>query len=603
MVKSRLITFLINIFFPIASFAAEFIASLDHNQINVGDSFTLQLKLSDASPEGYPDTSELKKDFTILGKQQLSNTTIINGNVSSSTSWQYRLAPKKEGKYTIPPIKIESSEGVLTSQPISLSVGKGSGPSTNPDKSITFSASVNKRTPYKNEPIIYTVRFTSQENLVNIQLGESLVDGAVIKTIRKPEVIERVDNGIPTKILEAKYIITPLKPGSVKIPGFLIQGQKVVQDKSPFYSVFGREEGFSSILKGFENLGIERLEPFTLISNEVVLDVKSPPQNLSVWLPAESLEISESLPENQSFKVGEAFTRSFTIVGESITANQLPNLKDQQGKGAHVKIYGDKPVTKESFKQDKLTSWREESYTLVPQQPGKLTLPEISVSWWNVKENKIAYATIAERTIEVMPGIHTPPFSSQITQSVKSQKPEDKIPVSPITQTSGGTSKNNNVLYVIIGGLTLLVALALLWIFKLKKEKSPRETTKDRREPILTDEISKRMASDANSKDLLKTNTPEELYHFLQAYGHGHWKAPQNASLEVLFATAKNQYADLSQEDIDFVVRNLQDALYAEKDVPLDEVKNRCLSLILSIKNREKKGSHKPKILPDLNPT
>jgi hypothetical protein len=603
MVKSRLITFLINIFFPIASFAAEFIASLDHNQINVGDSFTLQLKLSDASPEGYPDTSELKKDFTILGKQQLSNTTIINGNVSSSTSWQYRLAPKKEGKYTIPPIKIESSEGVLTSQPISLSVEKGSGPSTNPDKSITFSASVNKRTPYKNEPIIYTVRFTSQENLVNIQLGESPVDGAVIKTIRKPEVIERVDNGIPTKILEAKYIITPLKPGSVKIPGFLIQGQKVVQDKSPFDSVFGREEGFSSILKGFENLGIERLEPFTLISNEVVLDVKSPPQNLSVWLPAESLEISESLPENQSFKVGEAFTRSFTIVGEGITANQLPNLKDQQGKGAHVKIYGDKPVTKESFKQDKLTSWREESYTLVPQQPGKLTLPEISVSWWNVKENKIAYATIAERTIEVMPGIHTPPFSSQITQSVKSQKPEDKTPVSPITQTSGGTSKNNNVLYVIIGGLTLLVALALLWIFKLKKEKSPRETTKDRREPILTDEISKRMASDANSKDLLKTNTPEELYHFLQAYGHGHWKAPQNASLEVLFATAKNQYADLSQEDIDFVVRNLQDALYAEKDVPLDEVKNRCLSLILSIKNREKKGSHKPKILPDLNPT
>ncbi len=603
MVKSRLITFLINIFFPIASFAAEFIASLDHNQINVGDSFTLQLKLSDASPEGYPDTSELKKDFTILGKQQLSNTTIINGNVSSSTSWQYRLAPKKEGKYTISPIKIESSEGVLTSQPISLSVEKGSGPSTNPDKSITFSASVNKRTPYKNEPIIYTVRFTSQENLVNIQLGESPVDGAVIKTIRKPEVIERVDNGIPTKILEAKYIITPLKPGSVKIPGFLIQGQKVVQDKSPFDSMFGREEGFSSILKGFENLGIERLEPFTLISNEVVLDVKSPPQNLSVWLPAESLEISESLPENQSFKVGEAFTRSFTIVGEGITANQLPNLKDQQGKGAHVKIYGDKPVTEESFKQDKLTSWREESYTLVPQQPGKLTLPEISVSWWNVKENKIAYATIAERTIEVMPGIHTPPSSSQITQSVKSQKPEDKTPVSPITQTSGGTSKNNNVLYVIIGGLTLLVALALLWIFKLKKEKSPRETTKDRREPILTDEISKRMASDANSKDLLKTNTPEKLYHFLQAYGHGHWKAPQNASLEVLFATAKNQYADLSQEDIDFVVRNLQDALYAEKDVPLDEVKNRCLSLILSIKNREKKGSHKPKTLPDLNPT
>jgi len=603
MVKNRLITFLISIFLPITSFAAEFIASLDYNQINAGDSFTLQLKLFDASPKGYPDISEIKKDFTILGKQELSNTTIINGNVSSSMSWQYRLAPKKEGKYTIPPIKIESSKGVLTSQQISLSVEKGLGTSTNSDNNIIFSASISKKTPYKNEPIIYTVRLTSQTNLVNVQFGDFSVDGCVIKTIGKPKVIERMNNGIPTKILEAKYIITPLKPGSVKIPGFFIQGQKVVQDKSPFDSVFGREENLFAILKGFQTLGIERLEPFTLTSDEIVLDVKNPPQSFSSWLPAESLKISESLPENQSFKVGEPFTRNFTIVGEGLTANQLPSLKGHQGKGAHVKIYEDTPITEENFKKDKLTSWREESYTLVPQQAGKLTLPEISVVWWNTKENKSAYAIIPERTIEIAPGAYTPPSFSQTYQSVKSKKSEDKTLVPAHTQTTQEGSQSNNVLYGIIGGLTLLLALTLLWILKLKKGTSPRETTKDRREPILTDEISKRMVSDANSKDLLKTNTPEELYHFLQAYGHGHWKAPQNASLEVLFATAKSHYADLSQEDIDFVVRNLQDALYAEKDVSLEKVKKRCLSLILSMKNSDKKERHKPKKLADLNPT
>jgi hypothetical protein len=271
------------------------------------------------------------------------------------------------------------------------------------------------------------------------------------------------------------------------------------------------------------------------------LDVKNPPQNLSSLLPAESLKISESFPENQSFKVGEPFTRSFTIVGEGLTATQLPSLKDQQGKRNHVKIYGDKLTTEETLKEDKLTSWREESYTLIPQQPGKLTLPEISVPWWNTKENKIVYTTLPERVIEVAPADHTPSSSSQRLQSVKSPKPEDKIPAPSIIEHPQEINQTNNMLfYGIIGGLTLLVALSLLWIFKLNKEKYPCETTKDKREPVLTDEISKRMASGANSKDLLKTNTPEELYHFLQAYGHGHWKMPQNASLEVLFATAKN---------------------------------------------------------------
>ncbi|MBY0500836.1 MAG: BatD family protein [Alphaproteobacteria bacterium] len=603
MVRSLLIMFFISIFLPIASFAAEFIASVDQNQINVGNSFMLQLKLSGASSKGHPDISELQENFIVLGKQQLSNTTIINGNLSTSMSWQYRLTPKKEGIYKIPSIKIESSEGVLTSQPISVSVEKGSGPSNHEDKETTFSASVNKRTPYKNEPVIYTVRLTTQETLVNAQAGDFSLEGAMIKPIGKPKIYERVENGIPNNIIELKYIITPLKSGSVRIPGFLIQGQKVVQDKSPFDSVFGRGGDPFDILRRLQNLGTERLEPFSLTSNEVVLDVKAPPQNRSSWLPAESLKISESLPENQSFKVGEPFTRSFTIVGEGIAANQLPSLKDQQGKGAPVKIYGDKPTTEDSFKKNTLTSWREESYTLVPQQPGKLTLPEISVPWWNTKENKLAYATLPERTLEIAPGAQTPPASPPLPQSITPEKAEEKIQTPPPTETSQEASHVNHILYGIIGALIFLLSFTFLWIFKLKKGRSHREITMDKKEPTLTDKIAKRPASDLSNQELLNMKTPEEVYHFLQAYGQSHWGAPQNASLEILLGSAKNKFSYLSQEDIEFVIKNLHNALYGDKDIPLEEVKKRCLNLILAMKKKEKKGRVKTKNLPDLNPT
>ena len=130
MVKKILLSFMGLFFLTSVSFAAEFTASVNRHQIAVGENLLLKLQLSGATAEGQPETSTLKNAFTIIGQQQSSNIAIVNGQMSSSSSWHYTLVPKKEGQYTIPALTLKSSAGTITSRPIAISVSKASSPSS-----------------------------------------------------------------------------------------------------------------------------------------------------------------------------------------------------------------------------------------------------------------------------------------------------------------------------------------------------------------------------------------------------------------------------------------------------------------------------------------
>jgi len=130
--KTLIVTILFTLLMPGLAWAAEFTASVNRNRVAVGESFSLKLELSGASANSKPAVSGLKRYFDVTGRGQSSNTVIINGDVSNSTSWTYTLTPKKEGEITIPPVSIETSDGEVSSQAITVSVGKASSlPSVN----------------------------------------------------------------------------------------------------------------------------------------------------------------------------------------------------------------------------------------------------------------------------------------------------------------------------------------------------------------------------------------------------------------------------------------------------------------------------------------
>jgi hypothetical protein len=92
---------------------AAVIASVDRANVELNESFTFKVMV-DTAIDIEPDASALDTDFYIGNRSQLSNTTIVNGQISRSRTWTYVLMAKREGNLLIPPVIVgnEQSEPV-----------------------------------------------------------------------------------------------------------------------------------------------------------------------------------------------------------------------------------------------------------------------------------------------------------------------------------------------------------------------------------------------------------------------------------------------------------------------------------------------------------
>src|ERR1041384_7875263 len=86
-----------------SALAANFTTSLDRSLIQMGETARLLLQFEDASPDDVPvppSVPNLQIDY--LGPS--SQTSIINGQVSSSVTHMFSVTPRQPGDYTIPAI-------------------------------------------------------------------------------------------------------------------------------------------------------------------------------------------------------------------------------------------------------------------------------------------------------------------------------------------------------------------------------------------------------------------------------------------------------------------------------------------------------------------
>ncbi len=482
--------------FPFFLFSGEFIANVNRNQMGIGESFTLTLTLKGAYTTGAPSVDALRTSFVIHSQQQSFNTVMVNGQFTASTTWKLTLIPQKEGEMLIPSLSVDSSEGVFSTQPITISVVKGNtSKSTSSDsQDLTLTADISTIQPYKNEPIIYTIRLTSKRNLANLQMQKFNVEDAIVEPNGEPKMHEKTVNGMNIGVVEFSYLITPLKAGPLKIPSTVIQGGIVAKRNARGGSYFDDDFDLFSMMSGFN-----RLEPFALSTEEITLDVQPAIAGMNPWIPAKSLKIEEIWNESQSLQAGEPFTRSFKIVADGIKANQLPNLNELQTSHPSFKIYADKPELSNDIKGDRLKSYRQEQYTIIPQQAGTLTLPEISVAWWDVTKKEKAIARIPARTLQVLPA------PDNKLKSVEPPTTEDSVansaPQIAVTQ-------RDPLFYALIVGLSLFLFAAIGWgialqrkISRLTEKPAESKTTNPLEKPLQQTEVKKKpTATDKKEK-------------------------------------------------------------------------------------------------------
>lgn len=436
--------------------AGEFTASVSSTQVHLSESFSLNLILKDASLKEAPAVSALREHFSINSQQHSINKTIVNGKVSSSITWKLSLTPKVEGAVQIPSITVNTAEGFLSTQPITLNVIKGSNPQSSVDGvGPSIINKVSNAAPYKNEPLIYTALLTSKMPLYNVQVQKMQVEDAIVELLKEPKLEERVVGGVLLNVIEFIYLITPLKAGPLTIPPTSIQGAIPQKRKGQFNSFFDDDFDPFAMMQG-----VDGLKPFTLVTEEIQLDVQPAILEMSPWLPAKALTLKEQWPSDQTLRVGEPFSRGFLIEAEGLKASQLPHLEDLQSQNSTFKVYADKPEEQETVFQDFIQSMRKEQYTFIPQQAGTWVLHEISISWWDTAKKEKRTSTIPARTVQILPALETTTFEQTASEAN----------VASVKEALTSSAHPPFLLYVIIGILTFFLTAALLWGFTLQRK-------------------------------------------------------------------------------------------------------------------------------------
>jgi hypothetical protein len=294
-------------------------------------------------------------------------------------TWTYQLAPQKTGKLTIPPLSFRDSR----STPVTIEVISGTPPNQEGDaQSDSFiELAADKDEVYVQEQLVLSIKLFFTGNLIRGELSEPKHPNAIVESLGKQNEYTRYRDGVRYRVVERRYALFPQKEGQLSLQPIRFEGQA------------RNEQGQLKFLRDSANL--------------FDITVKGVPAGFSgdTWLPARKLELDQSgLPRNQNLTAGQNLTRSLTMRAEGLPAESLPPFPEQTPDS--IRAYPEKPERTTTPGTEGLTSTLTQTTALVPVQPGKLTLPEIRIPWWDTESDSEKVAVIPAHTmvVEGIPG-------------------------------------------------------------------------------------------------------------------------------------------------------------------------------------------------------
>ena len=391
-------------------------ARISTDKVALGDSVQLTLSADPAKLTAAPDISALNADFDILGTSSSTQTRIINGTRSATVAWQITLAPRSKGHLTIPVL----TAGQASSDAISLDVVDATKLPAGQQRqsSTTITATLEPGNHYVQQETPLTLRITAGPGFRDAAIEAPASADYILTPRGDDRVSQQSMNGQPRTVIERDYLLRPQKAGSLTIAPFTLTAReddsfatsRVAQ--SPFDRFFGQSPfgGGGSPFDQMLNPGkqiVVRTAPMTL-------DIMAKPAATSGWfLPAKAVTLTATwAPANPSFRVGEAVTRHIRIQALGATDVQLPDLALPQIPGAQ--IYLEKSESGSINTPDGTSAVRDFTYSIVPTTGGSLTLPEVTVDWFDTVSETPRTATLAAQTITVEGPAAAAPTATQV---------------------------------------------------------------------------------------------------------------------------------------------------------------------------------------------
>ena len=369
-------------------------ASIDRSNIQVGQTFTLNIDVSNTN--GTPEIDTLRNNFDILGTSNSSQISIINGQTNSQKSIMVTLSPKNSGKQQIPAIKVGSD----VTNPITINVSKT--PQSimlNGDtKSQVFiDVSLDSSSTYVNVPVVYSLKLYFTVPLNNLSMANFDTPDAQIKPLGKNAQYRSKYHGKAYEVIEQKLLITPNKVGTTEIPPARIRGLIMDNNPNKFFAI---------------------PNSFNIQSKSLNINVLPVPGKNPQALLAKKLNVTDSWSVNlESITIGQPVTRTITIKATGVPYTLIPELKLETPKG--VNSYPDKTLTDTSVVDDKLIGQKTFKIVYIPTSTGTIKFTNTKIKWWDINKTVEKTYILESKIYTVLNDGKKPVASSNVVATQK----------------------------------------------------------------------------------------------------------------------------------------------------------------------------------------
>jgi hypothetical protein len=588
---------------------AQFQVFADKSNVAVGQPFQVKMQLEGADPYSAPDTSVFPKELKIQSQSQQSQMSVINGVASKSTIWIIEVIAEHPGSYTIPPASLQTDIGTLYSQSFNIYAKDATElPSSTEDSSVFIESSIEKKSPYIGEPIEYKVKVYHRHSIDQAELVKPKSDDALVEQLTEPLKGMAELNGQQYNVFEVSYLVTPSVAGKVKLEPAILRGKilKEVKKDRPRTAFDDFFDPFSVMNSA---IAVTReLEPFTVASNAISLQVKDKLAEVNPWLALYDLKIEDELSDLKTIddkataKVGEPISRKIVLTAIGTKGKNLPDIEEFLDI-RNFKIYSDKPVEEqkiltqvEGVVAEKIKGIKSQSFTFIPELEGEQLIPELKIAYFSIPDEKVKYAILPAKKILVEKGTFTNKSDDSNINKDNSIDNQDKD--SPISLV-------NMVLLLV---LLSLITYFLFVIYSLKK----KDKTNIKKKPVkksvpLAPARSKitdgQKATQTSVITLIENaNSAEELGNIIKEYAASNCKISQSSSLTILSQQLSRKYK-LNKSEFLHLCSEIDSAIHYNKKVDLDEIKSGLVEIFKSLQRKlDAVSGKKSRHLNPLNP-
>lgn len=443
---------------PAAARSLQVEVTVDRNPIIVNESFNLIVTANEDLPRWAFNSQPLLRDFIVGTTSMETSRSIIQGVSTQTTRWSVRLTARSAGKYTIPAFNIEG----FHTQPIELEVIAANTSTDGEQRPIFIAAELSNKAPYVQQQTTYKVELFLQANtpLDSGSITTPEAEHATIELITQNRERQEIINGQRYRVITQEYAITPQRSGPLTIQGAVFNG-------------IYRPANVRSLT------GFTRPEQITLRTADISVNVQAKPDNFpGNWLVSEQVSVDEEWDsERMVFPVGEPITRTIIITAEGVNPEQLPEPNFNWP--SELRVYPERPQRTSSVANGMRISQARYTVVLIPSQSGTVTLPEVSIPWFNSRTNRIEYAQLPSRELNLINppgGLASPqaqpihPVTTLDTSSGHTLATELPPSTTSYDAHSANPSRTSERLLLIVSLLWLTTTVALIWwVQKLRR--------------------------------------------------------------------------------------------------------------------------------------